>query len=608
MKTRSKLIIIQIFTLVIILLSYISNQHIQLREKRIYIASKTKSDELIIDNVLKFNKDRYLEAAKTNSCWNEIVDFVLKPDSGWAQQAIGEIVFTFNLNYAGVFDVSGNRIYEIYEKTGTHDNDLGLNGESIRLLFNNGPFCHFFLKYKTGFLELFGSTIVTVDDKEHKNKPYGYFLLGKLWNNEFIKEIENITGFNINLIGVEDIKKTNVAENRNYGDILITKPISDWKNNTIANIEFVIYNQLKNDYRYFGLFSAFISVLSIIIIILFFIAVRYWINNPLASITESLNTENVTLLAKIIHKKNEFGKIARLISQFYLQKKKLENEIHERLNAENNLKLAKSELENKVAERTNDLLFINRALQAEIAERENAEKIIKKQLEDLEAKNIEMERFTYTVSHDLKSPLITINGFAGLILEKIKNKDYDELETDILRVMNATAKMQELLRDLLELSKIGRIANPDSTFNMTEIAAEVVELLEGILKDKQINIIIQQEMPQVTADRQRIKEVLQNLVENAVKFMDKNENPFIKVGSKQIGNETVFFVEDNGRGIEEKYHKKIFGLFEKLDKHSDGTGIGLALVKRIIELHNGKIWMDSQPGKGSTFYFTLRIE
>jgi len=351
--------------------------------------------------------------------------------------------------------------------------------------------------------------------------------------------------------------------------------------------------------------SFFIAFFSILTVLLFFVAVRKWISKPLSHITNSLNTENISFLDNLIVKKNEFGEIAKLIKQFYLQKHNLENEIKERLNVEEQLKKANENLEHKVNERTNDLVLINSSLQEEIAERENAEAIIKKQMADLEAKNVEMESFTYTVSHDLKSPLITINGFAGVILEKIKNAEYEDLDIDLNRIVNATGKMQELLKDLLELSKIGRMSSVFAQINMNILVNEVVELLQGIIKAKNINIIVEENLPDVTADKQRIKEVVQNLIENAVKFMNNKENAFIKIGFKKINNENAFFVQDNGVGIDEKYHQKIFGLFDKLNQHSEGTGIGLALVKRIIELHNGKVWVESELNKGSTFYFTI---
>lgn len=242
----------------------------------------------------------------------------------------------------------------------------------------------------------------------------------------------------------------------------------------------------------------------------------------------------------------------------------------------------------------------------DITDRKKAEITIEKQLKDLEAKNSEMERFTYTVSHDLRSPLITIKGFAGAINEDLTVEKYDRIKLDLKRIENAADKMQALLEDLLELSRIGRIVNPPVEFSMTRICLDVKELLHGIIEKKGINFTIDLNMPMAFGDVHRIREVIQNLVENAVKFLDKQENPYIEIGHLVMENVAVYFVKDNGPGIDPKYHEKIFGLFNKLNLNTEGTGIGLAIVKRIIELHGGKIWVESSLGQGATFYFTLK--
>ena len=244
----------------------------------------------------------------------------------------------------------------------------------------------------------------------------------------------------------------------------------------------------------------------------------------------------------------------------------------------------------------------------DITSRKKSEMIIESQLRDLEAKNSEMERFTYTVSHDLRSPLITIKGFSGAIREDINSKKFDRIQNDLFRIENAADKMQHLLEDLLELSRIGRIINPPVEFSMTKICNEVKELLHGIIEKKGINFIIDSNMPGAFGDVHRIREVIQNLVENAVKFSDKVENSYIEIGSIIKDDECVYFVKDNGPGIEKQYYEKIFGLFDKLDIQSEGTGIGLAIVKRIIELHGGRIWVESSVNEGAVFYFTIKMK
>lgn len=220
---------------------------------------------------------------------------------------------------------------------------------------------------------------------------------------------------------------------------------------------------------------------------------------------------------------------------------------------------------------------------------------VRKQADDeIRQKNAELERFTYTVSHDLKSPLITIKSFTGSIKRDFASGRSDRLEMDLQRIGTAADKMAALLDDLLELSRIGRIVNTSVPESMSELVDEVLKHLAGLLKSNSVTVDVQPGLPTVLCDRQRLAEVVQNLVENAVKYMGNQPEPRILFGMREECGKSVFFVQDNGIGIDQKYFQNIFGLFNKLDAKSDGTGIGLALVKRIVEVHGGlslKVWV-----------------
>ncbi|GEM_PF-1676179 len=235
----------------------------------------------------------------------------------------------------------------------------------------------------------------------------------------------------------------------------------------------------------------------------------------------------------------------------------------------------------------------------EITQLENA-------LNELQDKNNELERFTYTVSHDLKAPLITIGGFAGLLARDLKSGNAAKAQRSVERILDAVNKMERLLNELLSLSRIGRMINEPQEVAFEEIAKEAVGLAQGRLRANNIPVEIEANLPVVKVDRVRIVEALQNLIDNAAKFMGAQKNPKIKIGVKRENNAVIFFVSDNGIGIDPAYHERVFGLFNKLDSTSEGTGVGLALVKRIIEFHGGKVWVESEgANKGSTFYFTL---
>jgi signal transduction histidine kinase len=245
--------------------------------------------------------------------------------------------------------------------------------------------------------------------------------------------------------------------------------------------------------------------------------------------------------------------------------------------------------------------------QRELNERKRVEAEREQVIKELELKNAELERFTYTVSHDLKSPLITIGGFIGLLEEDARSGNTAKFENDLKRINEAKNKMHRLLNELLELSRIGRLMNPPTDIPFGTIINEALELTKGRLMAGHTQLVVQDHLPVIHGDQVRLVEVMQNLIENAAKFSSDQPEPRIDIGMRQENNENVFFVKDNGIGIAPKFHQRIFGLFDKLDPMSEGTGVGLALVKRIIEVHGGRIWVESEKGKGATFCFTLPL-
>lgn len=225
---------------------------------------------------------------------------------------------------------------------------------------------------------------------------------------------------------------------------------------------------------------------------------------------------------------------------------------------------------------------------------------------ELEAKNEELERFVYTVSHDLKSPLVTIQGFLGFLEKDLEAGRLDRAKKDLSRIRKGSETMRELLEDLLELSRVGRVARPPSRVSMAELARQAVEQVSGPLRQAGAEAVVAEDLPPAMGDGSRLQEVFQNLVENAAKFMGEQADPRIEVGWRRDGEETVYFVADNGIGIDPSYRDKVFDLFERLDPAVPGTGIGLSLVRRIVEVHGGRIWVESEGrGTGTRFCFTL---
>jgi PAS domain S-box-containing protein len=248
------------------------------------------------------------------------------------------------------------------------------------------------------------------------------------------------------------------------------------------------------------------------------------------------------------------------------------------------------------------------AVVTDLTEQMEAEMEREQLIAELESRNVELERFTYTVSHDLKSPLITIRGFLGVLAQDLERGNAAGVQTAVQHINYAAQKMEALLRDLLALSRVGRIIKPPEETPFAMIVEEALLLVFGQIDANNVQIEVADDLPTVLVDRPRLVEAMQNLLDNAIKFSYQQAQPRIKVGSTLENGEIRFFVQDNGVGIAPQYQHKVFGLFERLDSSVEGTGIGLALVKRIIEVHNGRLWVESAgEGQGSTFLFTLPL-
>ena len=217
---------------------------------------------------------------------------------------------------------------------------------------------------------------------------------------------------------------------------------------------------------------------------------------------------------------------------------------------------------------------LNTSLQNELNQRQTL-------INELEAKNAELEQFTYTVSHDLKSPLVTITGFLGYLESDVLSGNMEKVRTNIFRISSAARKMENLLSDLLELSRVGRLMNPPENVPFEEIIREALERVRGRLEANRIQYDIHENLPVIHGDKVRLVEILQNLLDNAAKFTNGRPDARIEIGTSGVDEKQhhIFFVCDNGIGIDPRFHERIFGLFNKLNPQVEGTGIGLTLVK-----------------------------
>ena len=231
----------------------------------------------------------------------------------------------------------------------------------------------------------------------------------------------------------------------------------------------------------------------------------------------------------------------------------------------------------------------------------------KKKMEaQLRSIQLELENFIYVVSHDLKSPLISIEGYTSMLIRGYKAVLDDKARHYLERIHWNINKMESLLVGLLDLSRVGRVIGNITEVDIGEVVSDILEDITPRIEEKGGGVALPDYFPMIWCDRYRLSQVFENLISNAVKFMGNQSEPRVEVGFHDRGRYFEFFVKDNGIGIDPSYHEKIFGIFQRLEEiEVEGSGVGLTIARRIVENHGGRIWVDSKPGHGSIFYFTI---
>ena len=264
---------------------------------------------------------------------------------------------------------------------------------------------------------------------------------------------------------------------------------------------------------------------------------------------------------------------------------------------------ARDDLEERVNLRTADLTTANEQLTREVAEREKSEARQAELLNTIAKTNEELKDFAYIISHDLKAPLRGISTLTEWIVNDYADKFDDDGKEQMKLLSSRVCRMHNLIEGVLQYSRVGRVNEEQVQINLNELLPEVIDMVSP---PENIAVTIENELPVITGEQTRIMQVFQNLISNAIKYMDKPEGQ-VKIGCVEEENCWVFSVSDNGPGIEEKYFEKIFQIFQTLSSRDEfeSTGVGLTVTKKIVELYGGRIWVKSNLGQGSTFFFSF---
>ena len=297
--------------------------------------------------------------------------------------------------------------------------------------------------------------------------------------------------------------------------------------------------------------------------------------------------------------KNESGEVIGVVASA--------RDITELKKAELKLEMYRNNLENEVKIRTDELAHTNESLKNEVIKHKLTEMEMEKLMDELKRSNKELQQFAYVASHDLQEPLRMVTSFTQLLERRYRGNLDDDADDFINYIVEGAKRMQNLIDDLLTYSRVTTQAEVFKTVDMEEVLKFSIANLK-VLIDENDAKITHDPLPTITADMSQMIQLFQNLIGNAIKFHG-SEPPVIHISAQKDGESWIFSVEDNGIGIEPHHWERIFRVFQRLNKRDDypGTGIGLSVCEKIIQRHYGKIWLESEPGKGSKFFFKLPI-
>jgi light-regulated signal transduction histidine kinase (bacteriophytochrome) len=237
---------------------------------------------------------------------------------------------------------------------------------------------------------------------------------------------------------------------------------------------------------------------------------------------------------------------------------------------------------------------------------ESLEKKVEERTSELKEANKELEAFSYSVSHDMRNPLQIINGYASILMAKYKENLNTDAKDLLQKIKTSTKQMGQLIEDLLNFSRSGRQTLTITEVDMAGLVKGIVKDMEHVFTNSNVKVTIHN-INNAWCDPNLIKQVWINLISNAIKYSGKKKQPLVEINSSGLNGETVFYVKDNGAGFSMEHANELFGVFKRLHEQTEfeGSGVGLAIVHRIISKHGGRIWAKAKEGEGATFYFTL---
>jgi signal transduction histidine kinase len=559
MKTQNKLLIILIITAVVMFAGFLIILNLQKKQNSILINSGIEQQKAILKTAVSARSDLVYRTLYDYTYWDELINYMSQPDRIWADNNLYTLFSSFHVNAVWMYNLDLKTAFEETRFDTLKIEQAPIYKEVFPVLYKS-KFIKYYLNSPLGILEIHGATMHPSDDEQRKLPPQGYFFIAKLLDSTYLKEIESLTGGKI-------ILTSNSTETvRLNGNIITTNyPLTDWSGKTIAWLELSReYGLLTVFQRLSDIIVWFLAVLILVILAIFFISFGILVKIPLSKISQALFTKSDEDRLKLRNLKSEFKKIGLLIEDYFEQQEALETEI-------------------------------------EVRKKTEAQK--EKLIRELDSANRELRDFAYIVSHDLKAPLRAIGSISQWIHADYADKLDDDGKMQLDLLLSRVHRMQNLIEGVLSYSRVTRVTEENEQIDLNKLVKEAIEM---VAPPASFKITTDHDLPTVSFGPTRLLQVFGNLISNAVKYNDKEAGD-IEIRCVDAGHNWSISISDNGPGIEEKYFEKIFQIFQTLKSRDEfeSTGIGLTIVKKIIEANSGTIHVTSVPGDGATFTFTI---
>jgi signal transduction histidine kinase/CheY-like chemotaxis protein len=585
MSTRRKILFLFISSLLIAVLVLFIFRKTQQKQNELIIKASVEQQVVLINTALSVQSNQLDQIVLDYTNWDELITNIDKPNYLWAKDNIASIVNSFKLFSVSIYGNDQKLIYGFGKKEKNILNDPILGKKILEKIKNKGSL-HFFQLNKDGLLEISASTIHPTLDSARVQPSSGFFMISRLWNNDFLKDLSLNTASNISL---KDIKTTEniIIDN---DSITVSKSLLGYKEDLVKHLVIQKPNNVLVNYKNVSDFMFyFLGGLTVFLVLVFFLILYFWIRRPLQIISDSLQYGDTSKLKQLEKNNNEFSQIARLITIFHLQKMELEKE-----NREVNLM-------------QDELIKQSNVLHQSQVELKNA-------LELAKSADRAKSEFLASMSHEIRTPMNGVIGMTSLL----SLTDLTEAQRDYVNIIeNSGESLMYIINEILDFSKIetGHMELEENSFDLRLCVEDVLDLIAPKALEKHIDLIyyIDPSVQQfIFGDGFRLRQIIVNLVNNAIKFTVQGEILILISLHSHKNNKVIleFSVKDTGIGIPNDKIDLLFSPFTQVDASTTrkygGTGLGLAITSSLVKLMKGKIWVNSELGKGSDFRFTIQ--